>query len=1181
MNQRKCCSTLRYGIVAFCIMMSIMCLSGTAWAATGVNVNSHTEAQIRQYILEHNVVMNGTTTFAEDPSTTAPYAPGKVSDETLNSALATMNAIRYIAGLDAVTLDDSYTEMVQAGALVNAVNRVLTHSPEKPIGMEDDLYNLGYRGASSANIASGYSNLNSALINGWMYDGNASNIDRLGHRRWIINPTMKKTGFGIVDRYSAMYSFDVSNRTAAQSGVIWPSQVMPAEYFGRNYPWSYSAGRTLNTSSVSVKLVRESDQKTWNFSSSDADGYFNVNNDGYGQSGCVIFRPTDLGKYVGETFHVTINSGGSVLADYSVEFFSLVPVTDFQISYSTIDGKIDRRYQIRAGSVVPQNAFTEYIWESGDEQVAIVENIDNYDGNIGYADIVFKSCGETTIKVTSTNGGVVKECKVSVPHTPGDEATCESDQICTVCGEVITPALGHEWGEWTNADDQMHQRVCQHDAKHVEAEQHEWNEGEVTTAPDCEHTGVKTYTCIVCGTTREESIDKLGHKYGSWKGLDLENHVRICANDETHVDKAEHTWDEGKVIREPQCEETGKMQYICTECRLIKKTDIPPLEHEWGEWTADSEDDSKHIRVCGHDANHVEEEKHIQDDGVITKQPTCLDKGEMTYTCTVCGAQWTDEIPELGHEWGKWTDVDDQMHQRVCQHDAKHVEEEQHEWNEGEVTTAPDCEHTGVKTYTCTSCSATKTEVIDALGHDFGTWTYLNERMHTRRCSHDLDGEHIRKESHNFGTATVVKEPTCTENGSKMYSCSVCGGTKYEDIPAIEHEWGRWTVDSEDDSKHMRVCAHDESHVEKEEHHHKEDKVTNPPSCLEKGEKEYTCTVCGKTYKEEMEALGHQWDNGIITKQPTCEDNGERLYTCISCEVTKTEVVNALGHDFGAWTYVDEKTHGQFCSHDVNGEHALLAEHSFDDGVIEKNSTSTENGIKVYTCSVCRGQYRELLPLQEDYTRTDAAEMTPVISASMMEAQIIGTMGDQDAQVSGFGLLQAKGTATSSKSVRVSWKHVPGAYRYVVYGNKCGRANHYKKIEELTGTGFVQKKLKKGTYYKYLVVAVDGSDRVVALSKTIHVATKGGKVGNPKKVNVNKSTVTLKKGKTTKIKAKVAAQSSSMKVKKHRAIAYESSNANIATVTKKGVIKAKAKGTCFVYAYAQNGVCKKIRVRVK
>ena len=66
-----------------------------------------------------------------------------------------------------------------------------------------------------------------------------------------------------------------------------------------------------------------------------------------------------------------------------------------------------------------------------------------------------------------------------------------------------------------------------------------------------------------------------------------------------------------------------------------------------------------------------------------------------------------------------------------------------------------------------------------------------------------------------------------------------------------------------------------------------------------------------------------------------------------------------------------------------------------------------------------------------------------------------------------------------------------------------------------------------------------------------------------------------------KLKAKTKAESKKLKVKKHRAVAYESSDTSKVTVSDKGVIKAVGKGTCYVYAYAQNGTAVKIRVTVK
>ena len=59
------------------------------------------------------------------------------------------------------------------------------------------------------------------------------------------------------------------------------------------------------------------------------------------------------------------------------------------------------------------------------------------------------------------------------------------------------------------------------------------------------------------------------------------------------------------------------------------------------------------------------------------------------------------------------------------------------------------------------------------------------------------------------------------------------------------------------------------------------------------------------------------------------------------------------------------------------------------------------------------------------------------------------------------------------------------------------------------------------------------------------------------------------------------ASSKKSKIKKVLGMRYESTNTKVATVSSKGVIKGVKKGTCYVYAYAQNGIAKKIKVTVK
>ncbi len=259
-----------------------------------------------------------------------------LSDDTLKSALNTLNFIRYTAGLNAnVTLDETYTKEVQAGCLINAINSELSNYPEQPSNMDDQMYQLGYSGISESNIGLGYVSLNEAIVSGWLRNGYSKQISVVGNRRWLLNPVMGKTGFGEVGSYSAMYVADESNSTASQTGVAWPAQNTPLEFFNGFSPWSYSYGEDLERSQISVTLTRLSDSKVWKFSSSSSNGDFYVNNEICGQTGCVIFKPSNLyNYYCDDSFHVVIYNGSSVLADYQVNFFPLSSTGHKWSSYS-------------------------------------------------------------------------------------------------------------------------------------------------------------------------------------------------------------------------------------------------------------------------------------------------------------------------------------------------------------------------------------------------------------------------------------------------------------------------------------------------------------------------------------------------------------------------------------------------------------------------------------------------------------------------------------------------------------------------------------------------------------------------------------------------------------------------------------------------------------------------------
>lgn len=107
-----------------------------------------------------------------------------------------------------------------------------------------------------------------------------------------------------------------------------------------------------------------------------------------------------------------------------------------------------------------------------------------------------------------------------------------------------------------------------------------------------------------------------------------------------------------------------------------------------------------------------------------------------------------------------------------------------HTWNDGEVTRAATCTEVGVRTYTCTVCKQTKDEDIPATGHSFSeTWS-MDGAQHWHECA---CGETSDLAPHEWDSGETVKEATWTQDGEVRYTCTVCGSTKTEAIPAEGH----------------------------------------------------------------------------------------------------------------------------------------------------------------------------------------------------------------------------------------------------------------------------------------------------------------------------------------------------------------------------------------------------------
>lgn len=171
----------------------------------------------------------------------------------------------------------------------------------------------------------------------------------------------------------------------------------------------------------------------------------------------------------------------------------------------------------------------------------------------------------------------------------GIEPTCTTTGIsegshCSICGYVITaqkelPTKGHSYAEGWSQDDSNHWRECLECGDKKEVAAHIEDSGTVTKRPTEEETGVKTFSCAVCGhKLREESIEKLPpvhiHEYpADWMSDEI-NHWHECQCEERDG-IAPHLWDRGQVTQTPTATEKGTKVYTCTVCGRVRTEVIP------------------------------------------------------------------------------------------------------------------------------------------------------------------------------------------------------------------------------------------------------------------------------------------------------------------------------------------------------------------------------------------------------------------------------------------------------------------------------------------------------------------------------------------------------------------------------------------------------------------------------
>ena len=182
---------------------------------------------------------------------------------------------------------------------------------------------------------------------------------------------------------------------------------------------------------------------------------------------------------------------------------------------------------------------------------------------------------------------------------------------------------------WSHNDiSHWHEATCEHTTIKDSFEAHTWVIGEVTVEPTCQTKGKQSYTCV-CGATKEEEIDVVGHDYSEKFETDTTHHWHNCNNCEA-VEMEEHSWTMGEVTLQPGCETKGKQAYTCV-CGTIKEEEIDAVGHDYSEQF--ETDATHHWNKCNNCEVAVKEE---HSGGTATFQKLA--------ECSICEVEYGEKL---------------------------------------------------------------------------------------------------------------------------------------------------------------------------------------------------------------------------------------------------------------------------------------------------------------------------------------------------------------------------------------------------------------------------------------------------------------------------------------------------------------------------------------------------------
>ena len=562
--------------------------------------------------------------------------------------------------------------------------------------------------------------------------------------------------------------------------------------------------------------------------------------------------------------------------------------------------------------------------------------------------------------------------------------------------------------------------------------------------------------------------------------------------------------------------------------------------------------DTGHKVVCKHcNAFSGKEEAHVAGTDLTEenrKAANCTEEGsyDLMTECSVCKAKFCLEhcvIAPLGHDWDEGHEtkpaVEDQDGIKTfeCTRCGQtrteiipapaptHV----HSWDKGTETLKAGCTTEGLTTYHCETCDEVQTKVVEALGH-----------------------------SQSKPEEVPVRPADCERNGYVylFYRCSKCGESLHRElkpIPALGHDFGDW--ECLDENKHRKVCSRDPLHTQQEDHSWDEGVVVKEATANKAGARRYLCTVCGTARTEIIPPSEHEIStaeaqkNGGISVDKNYAEKGAAVTLTLEpdqyCRL-KSGTLSVVG-DSGTNINV-KKTGNNKYSFEMPDENVMVSAEFEWIPILSVNGRSTYKMNEGETWEISADIHPDtanplIIWTTSDKTIATVESLAPGSpSKAMVKALKAGTVRikgtsaidstlffecditvvhhhkQTPAKVS--GKQTARMTAKGKKSLTIGWNKIKGVAGYDVFFARCnyhGKKLSCRKIKTVKGNKkftLTKKGLKKGISYKAYVKAFvmkNGKKKYVRTSSLMHAYT--GK-GNKKYTNAKSVSIkNVKKGK--------------------------------------------------------------------